>query len=90
MKFARFLFCLSIALAVAIPAVAQEGYPADAAPGLETGELLRKKQTAIIRPWFCPGMARPFRDSSIPARIPPRSESRRWTARSGPSTWNMT
>ena len=27
MKFARFLFCLSIALAVAIPAVAQEGYP---------------------------------------------------------------
>ena len=27
MKFARFLFCLSIALAVAIPAVAQEGFP---------------------------------------------------------------
>ena len=27
MKFARFLFCLSIAIAVAIPAVAQEGYP---------------------------------------------------------------
>jgi hypothetical protein len=27
MKFARFLFCLSLALAVAIPAVAQEGYP---------------------------------------------------------------
>ena len=27
MKCARFLFCLSLALAVAIPAVAQEGYP---------------------------------------------------------------
>ena len=27
MKFARFLFCLSLALAVAIPAVAQEGFP---------------------------------------------------------------
>ena len=27
MKFGRFLFCLSIAIAVAIPAVAQEGYP---------------------------------------------------------------
>jgi hypothetical protein len=27
MKFARFLFCLSIAIAVAIPAVAQEGFP---------------------------------------------------------------
>ena len=27
MKFARFLFCLSIAVAVAIPAVAQEGFP---------------------------------------------------------------
>ena len=27
MKFARFLFCLSLALAVALPAVAQEGFP---------------------------------------------------------------
>ena len=27
MKCARFLFCLALALAVAIPAVAQEGYP---------------------------------------------------------------
>jgi hypothetical protein len=27
MKCARFLFCLSLALAVAIPALAQEGYP---------------------------------------------------------------
>ena len=27
MKCARFLFCLSLALALAIPAVAQEGYP---------------------------------------------------------------
>ena len=27
MKFARFVFCLSLALAVAIPVVAQEGYP---------------------------------------------------------------
>jgi hypothetical protein len=27
MKFARFLFCFSIAIALAIPAVAQEGYP---------------------------------------------------------------
>ncbi len=91
MKSARFLFCLLIALAVASTAVAQEGFPLGRDLVWRLGNFCERRRAQSYDPRPFLGRQDVFRGTRlIPARIPPRSEWRRWTARSGPSTWNMT